>query len=200
MSEAPVIWRLAAVSDDAAASFPRTFSSSTQMDYQFLSARLESFSSSKSKRSKASSSRLPSSSFKWPHPASFKATPDSLAEAGFYFNPSSDSPDCATCYMCNKSIVGWEHDDDPFAIHYEKCQDRCAWAIVRCQTAMGEKRYASLALYTYFLVLMRPAATATQIPRVIQPVNPWRKHAWTPSPRAGGHMMPSRAMVQIPRR
>ncbi|KAH9941315.1 uncharacterized protein BXZ73DRAFT_88456 [Epithele typhae] len=108
------------------------------MDYQYLTSRIESFSPSKQKRPKASSSKQ---SLKWPHPSSFKATPDSLAEAGFYYNPGSDSPDCATCYMCNKSIDGWEPEDDPFAIHYEKCQETCAWAVVRCQSAMGEKSY-----------------------------------------------------------
>ena len=114
------------------------------MNYHYLSARLKSFSTAKSKRTKASSSKQSSSSLKWPHPSTFKATPDSLAEAGFYFNPSVEAPDCATCYMCRKSIEGWEPDDDPFDIHYEKCQDKCAWAVVRCQPAMGEKRYASV--------------------------------------------------------
>ena len=109
---------------------------------EYLNSRLESFAAPKSKRSKASSSKLASSS-KWPHPSSFKATPDTLAEAGFYFNPDSDSNDNVTCFMCKKSLGGWEPDDDPFTIHYDKCRNTCAWAVVRCQRGLGELRYVS---------------------------------------------------------
>lgn len=111
---------------------------------EYLQSRIKSFSlaNTKTKRSKASSSKQTSSS-KWPHPASFKATPDSLAEAGFYYDPDSDHPDNVTCFMCKKNLGGWEPDDDPFAIHYEKCRNTCSWAVVRCQRGLGDKRYAS---------------------------------------------------------
>ncbi|KAI0746858.1 hypothetical protein C8Q80DRAFT_802071 [Daedaleopsis nitida] len=107
---------------------------------EYLNSRLDSFGTSKFKRSKASSSKITSSS-KWPHPKSFKATPNSLAEAGFYFDPDHESPDNVTCFMCNKSLGGWEPDDDPFAIHYEKCRNTCAWAVVRCQGSDGDVIY-----------------------------------------------------------
>ncbi|KAI0674377.1 hypothetical protein C8Q78DRAFT_989329 [Trametes maxima] len=101
---------------------------------EYLKARLETFQVSKSKRTKASSSKqTAASSSKWPHPPTWKATPNSLAEAGFYFTPSSRDPDNVTCYMCGKHLCNWEPEDDPFEIHYEKCGDICAWAVVRCQ-------------------------------------------------------------------
>lgn len=112
---------------------------------EYLQARLDSF--AKSKRSKASSTRHTSSSSKWPHPSSFKATPDSLAEAGFYFDPDSDNPDNVTCFMCKKGVAGWEPEDDPFSIHYDKCAKTCAWAMVRCQRGVGGGRYASFRVY-----------------------------------------------------
>ncbi|KAI0764888.1 hypothetical protein C8Q74DRAFT_1318439 [Fomes fomentarius] len=103
---------------------------------EYLNARLDSF-ALKSKRSKASSSKT-ASPLKWPHSSSFKATPETLAEAGFYYNPEPDSPDNVTCFMCRKTLGGWEPDDDPFTIHYDKCRNTCAWAVVRCQRGVGD--------------------------------------------------------------
>lgn len=71
-------------------------------------------------------------SLKWPHPKTWKATPDTLAEAGFYFDPSADDPDNVTCFMCDKQVTEWAEEDDPFDIHWQKCANVCAWANVRC--------------------------------------------------------------------
>ncbi|TFK90325.1 hypothetical protein K466DRAFT_517314 [Polyporus arcularius HHB13444] len=108
---------------------------------EYLQARVDSF--SKSKRSKNSSVRHASSSSKWPHPSSFKATPDSLAEAGFYFDPDLDNPDNVTCFMCKKGVADWAPEDDPFSIHYDKCAKSCAWAMVRCQRGVGGESHDS---------------------------------------------------------
>ncbi|KDQ60304.1 hypothetical protein JAAARDRAFT_152872 [Jaapia argillacea MUCL 33604] len=92
-----------------------------------LQDRLDSFKTKRTKQSnKASSSK------KWPHPSSYKANPRTLAEAGFYFNPSTDEPDSVSCFICSKELSDWAHDDDPFHIHWSKCYDSCPWAIVRC--------------------------------------------------------------------
>ncbi|KAI0711191.1 hypothetical protein C8T65DRAFT_186079 [Cerioporus squamosus] len=106
---------------------------------EYLQARVDSF--NKSKRSKASSAKHASSSPKWPHPSSFKATPHSLAEAGFYFDPDPDNPDNVTCFMCKKGVADWAPEDDPFSIHYDKCAKTCAWAMVRCQRGVGGESY-----------------------------------------------------------
>ncbi|KAH9852559.1 hypothetical protein C2E23DRAFT_730833 [Lenzites betulinus] len=112
---------------------------------EYWQARLDSFGSTKSKRSKASSSKQAStSSARWPHPPTWKATPNSLAEAGFYYNPSPTESDNVSCFMCKKSLCGWEPEDDPFEIHYDKCSQVCAWAVVRCQKPDASGRYDSL--------------------------------------------------------
>ncbi|KAF0561132.1 inhibitor of apoptosis repeat-containing protein [Gigaspora margarita] len=70
---------------------------------------------------------------KWPHKESedFKATPESLAKAGFYFNPIPNSKDNVVCFLCNKSMEGWDSQDDPFEEHVKHSPD-CAWAICYC--------------------------------------------------------------------
>ncbi|KAH9968227.1 hypothetical protein BC827DRAFT_1122529 [Russula dissimulans] len=94
-----------------------------------VGSRLESF--TKSRRVKHSSTKR-TVSLKWPHPAHFTATPHSLTEAGFFFNPSWDARDNVECFFCGKCLDGWEEKDDPHAIHWDKCRDTCAWAVVRC--------------------------------------------------------------------
>jgi hypothetical protein len=95
-----------------------------------LQSRIDSF--SKTKRVKNPSKPSSNITLKWPHPESFKATPDTLAEAGFYYDPSADDPDNVSCFMCEKELGGWEEDDDPFDIHYDKCAQKCGWANTRC--------------------------------------------------------------------
>jgi hypothetical protein len=90
-----------------------------------LQNRINSFSKPKRKQGK-------SSNFKWPHPEYFTATPVTLAEAGFYYDPSPEDVDNVTCYMCGKELSEWTEEDDPFDIHFKKCGKKCSWAIVRC--------------------------------------------------------------------
>lgn len=100
-------------------------------------SRLDSYSGVKPKRSKQS--------LRWPHPKSYRATPLKLADAGFYYNPTPDDQDNVTCFMCSKSLAEWDEDDDPFDIHWNKCQDFCPWAVVRCSLNLDmdkDKQYA----------------------------------------------------------
>jgi Inhibitor of Apoptosis domain len=92
--------------------------------------RLDSF--FKSKRVKSPSGVSGSVSLKWPHPSHFIASPNALAEAGFFFCPTWDDRDTVKCYMCAKELSDWVQDDDPFDIHWTKCRTSCPWAIVRC--------------------------------------------------------------------
>jgi hypothetical protein len=94
-----------------------------------FNARLESF--AKARRVKQSNTKRVVS-LKWPHPDHFIATPDTLTEAGFFFSPSWDARDNVECFFCGKCLDGWEEQDDPFAIHWDKCRDYCPWAVVRC--------------------------------------------------------------------
>lgn len=43
-----------------------------------------------------------------------------MAEAGFYFC----GDDTVKCFVCGKSLDGWENDDDPWKEH-EKHAPRC---------------------------------------------------------------------------
>ncbi|KIY44939.1 inhibitor of apoptosis repeat-containing protein [Fistulina hepatica ATCC 64428] len=90
--------------------------------------RLESF--AKPKRIKPAKGRAVSIS--WPHDnADYKATPESLAEAGFFYKPELGFPDNVQCYLCKRELSEWEPDDDPLEIHYQKCE-HCPWAVLRC--------------------------------------------------------------------
>lgn len=93
-------------------------------------ARLTSF--KKGYRDKSSSQLL-----KWPHPATWKVNPTTLAGAGFYFAPSSSDPDNAVCFMCDKEIGDWDEEDDPSEVHWQKCGQRCPWAAARCGAECG---------------------------------------------------------------
>ena len=90
---------------------------------EVFQARLDSFLKTK---------RIKGTVINWPHPDHFLATPNSLAEAGFYFCPTWDERDAVKCFMCGKELSDWLEDDDPFAIHWRKCPTSCPWAILRC--------------------------------------------------------------------
>ncbi|KAJ1917085.1 hypothetical protein IWQ60_007888 [Tieghemiomyces parasiticus] len=70
----------------------------------------------------------------WPHdPTVFLATPETLARAGFFFNPQHRSCDAVQCFLCHKSLDGWAPHDDPFVEH-QKHQGDCPWTIVVCDS------------------------------------------------------------------
>ena len=51
-----------------------------------------------------------------------------LAQAGFYYHPTSSCPDNVTCYLCRSNLDGWEETDDPIEEHMSHSGD-CGWAI-----------------------------------------------------------------------
>jgi hypothetical protein len=52
-----------------------------------------------------------------------------LARAGFFFYPTQDNPDNVACFLCQRSVDGWEKGDDPLVEHL-KHSSECGWAIV----------------------------------------------------------------------
>ncbi|KAK9477088.1 hypothetical protein V1514DRAFT_334832 [Lipomyces japonicus] len=62
----------------------------------------------------------------WPHS---RPSVTQMARAGFFFNPSSQSPDNVTCFLCDKDLDGWSKGDDPKQEHLDH-SPRCAWAII----------------------------------------------------------------------
>ncbi|KAH7911178.1 hypothetical protein BJ138DRAFT_1135554 [Hygrophoropsis aurantiaca] len=97
-----------------------------------LQSRIDSFLKTKRIKKYPKKSTTTVATVKWPHPPTFKANPNTLAEAGFYYDPSWDDRDCVACFLCGKELSDWDADDDPFEIHYTKCRTTCSWAVVRC--------------------------------------------------------------------
>ncbi|KAK2739668.1 hypothetical protein FQN57_006502 [Myotisia sp. PD_48] len=76
-------------------------------------------------KSRSSSSKTPKA-LVWPHK---RPSPAELAHAGFFYAPTTASPDNATCFLCGFSLDGWEEDDDPFIEHLRHSSG-CGWAIM----------------------------------------------------------------------
>jgi hypothetical protein len=47
------------------------------------------------------------------HPVPARYRIIQLAAAGFHYIGSEESPDCTSCFMCNKQLDGWDPSDDP---------------------------------------------------------------------------------------
>nr|CAG8494586.1 12162_t:CDS:2 [Entrophospora candida] len=87
------------------------------MDMHIIYNRTKSFTTAKKK--------------KWPHGITeYKATPETLAHAGFYFDRSNHPLDNVICFICGCSIKGWNKDDDPFQKHQASSPD-CPWVLCR---------------------------------------------------------------------
>ncbi|XP_017475957.1 PREDICTED: baculoviral IAP repeat-containing protein 5 [Rhagoletis zephyria] len=54
---------------------------------------------------------------KWPFDDSSACSIKKMAEAGFYWSGNEREPDTVTCYVCNKTLDGWEPTDDPWKEH-----------------------------------------------------------------------------------
>ncbi|KAL2879005.1 hypothetical protein SGCOL_005704 [Colletotrichum sp. CLE4] len=63
----------------------------------------------------------------WPHMKYL--LPEDLAKAGFVWRPFPENPDNVACFLCNKSLDGWEEGDKPLEEHLKHSPD-CGWAIV----------------------------------------------------------------------
>ncbi|KAF4126526.1 Inhibitor of Apoptosis domain [Geosmithia morbida] len=96
---------------------------SEEVDYQYYTydGRLASFQKNKKRGSTAKGSKA----LNWPHKT---ITAESLARAGFYFQPWADNPDNVVCFLCHKSMDGWEAGDDPLREHL-KHSPECGWAV-----------------------------------------------------------------------
>ncbi|KAK4098324.1 hypothetical protein N658DRAFT_477355 [Parathielavia hyrcaniae] len=70
----------------------------------------------------------------WPHKT---LSPVALAKAGFYFEPHPKSPDNVVCFLCSKSLDGWEEHDDAVEEHLRH-SPTCGWAIMAAiETGFG---------------------------------------------------------------
>ncbi|KAJ5162691.1 uncharacterized protein N7500_004521 [Penicillium coprophilum] len=55
----------------------------------------------------------------WPH----DGKKGWMVESGWYFCPTDESDDLASCVYCKLSLDGWEPKDDPFDEHYRRSSD-----------------------------------------------------------------------------
>ncbi|KAL7064239.1 hypothetical protein AAHC03_05301 [Spirometra sp. Aus1] len=66
------------------------------------------------------------STFKgWPFSGQVNCRPEKLAEAGFLHRPDI-SADCVQCFVCLKTLDGWEAHEDPWKEH-EKHSPACPY-------------------------------------------------------------------------
>lgn len=65
---------------------------------------------------------------KWPYDAkkAWKCKTKQLVEAGWYYNPTLESDDMATCAYCQLALDGWEAGDKPMDEHYKRSPE-CAF-------------------------------------------------------------------------
>ncbi|KAJ5551681.1 hypothetical protein N7535_000375 [Penicillium sp. DV-2018c] len=61
----------------------------------------------------------------WPHDGKkgWICQSEKMVESGWYFCPTDESDDLASCVYCKLSLDGWEPKDDPFDEHYRRSSD-----------------------------------------------------------------------------
>ncbi|SPP88156.1 baculoviral IAP repeat-containing protein 5 [Drosophila guanche] len=71
-------------------------------------------------------------SFKdWPFPEQSSCSISKMAEAGFYWTGTKRENDTATCFVCSKTLDGWESEDDPWKEHL-KHAPQCEFVKLGC--------------------------------------------------------------------
>ncbi|XP_018331127.1 baculoviral IAP repeat-containing protein 5 [Agrilus planipennis] len=71
--------------------------------------------------------RLDSFNNKWVFDDSKPCNAKKLAEAGFYYTGTEEEPDFVQCFFCDKQLVGWEEEDDPWQEHLHR-SPQCEFA------------------------------------------------------------------------
>ncbi|EJT99305.1 BIR-domain-containing protein [Dacryopinax primogenitus] len=110
-----------------------------QPNYQELEVRVASFNASNKGNLGASQAKRGAKSKTWPHALTETFNPESLAKAGFYFNPSDEASDNCTCFLCGKGLGGWEKGDIPYKEHVTHDENGCAWANAVCQVKFQDR-------------------------------------------------------------
>ncbi|XP_068156282.1 baculoviral IAP repeat-containing protein 5 [Drosophila tropicalis] len=67
----------------------------------------------------------------WPFPASSSCSIAKMAEAGFYWTGTEREKDTATCFVCFKTLDGWESHDNPWEEH-GKHAPQCEFVKLGC--------------------------------------------------------------------
>ncbi|KAE8333438.1 hypothetical protein BDV39DRAFT_50421 [Aspergillus sergii] len=69
--------------------------------------------------------RLATFGTSWPHDGKrgWVCQSEKMVDGGWYFCPTEESNDLASCAYCKLSLDGWEPKDDPFEEHYRRSAD-----------------------------------------------------------------------------
>ncbi|XP_023173829.1 baculoviral IAP repeat-containing protein 5 [Drosophila hydei] len=71
-------------------------------------------------------------SFKdWPFSSKSTCSISKMAEAGFYWTGTTRENDTATCFVCAKTLDGWEAEDEPWKEHL-KHAPQCEFVKMGC--------------------------------------------------------------------
>ncbi|ROT43054.1 BIR-domain-containing protein [Sodiomyces alkalinus F11] len=111
------------------------------------------------KRGSTAGARAPKGST-WPHAKYLPA--DKLAGAGFVWQPRPETLDNVRCFLCDKSLDGWEEGDDALEEHL-KHSPNCGFAIVAA-IAAGYEKYATEDPNALYMVEARKATFAGMWP------------------------------------
>ncbi|KAJ3081591.1 hypothetical protein HK102_002244 [Quaeritorhiza haematococci] len=67
----------------------------------------------------------------WPYKRTQKyaVNPANLSAAGFYFSPTSSSPDRCICFLCGAEAKNWTPKETPFEQH-ESSSPKCPWVAI----------------------------------------------------------------------
>ncbi|KAE8354964.1 hypothetical protein BDV28DRAFT_63406 [Aspergillus coremiiformis] len=95
-------------------------------EMETFAARLASFDLVLHSAKRSTSSAKAVQPITWPHR---RPSPAELAHAGFYYNPYETNPDNTTCFLCHRTLDGWEEEDNPITEHLKHAKD-CGWAIM----------------------------------------------------------------------
>lgn len=75
-----------------------------------------------------------------------------MAEAGFYWTGTKRENDTATCFVCGKTLDGWESEDDPWKEHL-KHAPQCEFVKLGCPekdlTVSAQTPRTTKLTYTY---------------------------------------------------
>ncbi|CAH2013702.1 unnamed protein product [Acanthoscelides obtectus] len=66
---------------------------------------------------------------------------DALAEAGFIYVGTKDEPDSTQCFVCKKTLDGWEAEDNPWSEHLKHQKDCPFAALQKSQSKLTVQEY-----------------------------------------------------------
>ncbi|KAJ5096830.1 hypothetical protein N7456_007551 [Penicillium angulare] len=87
-----------------------------------------------------SQARLATFGSAWPHDGKrgWVCQSEKMVEAGWYFCPTEEETDLASCAYCKLSLDGWEPKDDPYEEHYRRSPHCSFFVFAQPSTKKGK--------------------------------------------------------------